>query len=63
VASASICGSGIKDLVCTVSIVEDSLLDDTELSRPELLADLDRFRTDDVLTRYLDAAVVMDVVW
>jgi hypothetical protein len=60
---ACIWGSGIKDLVCTVSIVEDSLLDDTELSRPELLADLDRFRTDDVLTRYLDAAVVMDVVW
>ena len=48
--------------MCSVPIIEDSLFHDTELSGPELFADLDRLRADDVLPGHLYAAVVLDVV-
>jgi len=49
-------------LMCSVPVVENSLLNDSKFSRPQLFTDLDGLRADDVLPRDLDAAVVLDMV-
>ena len=46
----------------SVSVIENSLFNDSEFSGAQLLADLDGLRADDVLPRHLDSGVVLNVV-
>jgi hypothetical protein len=46
----------------SVSVIENSLFNNSEFSGAQLLADLDGLGTDDVLPRNFDSGVVLNVV-